>query len=87
MLGVFGFVPALNTYFSKTFGFSKLNEKNLKLIANFYIDHGQVIDEIHNETFTINFSTGKFTKIKYPKAKIVDMFGFQKSYGNYSGAK
>jgi len=93
LLGVFGFIPAFDDNFCKAFriisnrycGFRSLNNKSLSVIKNFYDDNKLVIDNISEGIFTIDFETGQKTKIKYPKAKIIDMYGFTK--GSLLGAK
>jgi hypothetical protein len=88
MLGVFGFIPAFDKYFCDTFrqifeeekhGFRKVNSKSLTCIKRFYEINKPTIDNISNQTFTIDFLTEKKTNINYPKAKIVDMYGFKYS--------
>jgi hypothetical protein len=86
LLGVFGFVPAFDQYFCDTFrkiypncGFRSINEKSLGYIADFYKENKDEINDIAQNTFTIDFKTGELTTINYPKAKIVDMYGFNKS--------
>ena len=84
MLGVFGFIPAYDSYFCKTFqqitkglcSFRKLNMESLIHISNFYKANKSLIDKLSSETYTTDFNTGKKTKINYPKAKIIDMYGF-----------
>jgi len=86
MLGVFGFIPAYDQYFGNTFreifdsecGFRSVNENSLKCIREFYINNKVDIDSLSAATFTKNFHTGQPTDINYPKAKIIDMYGFQK---------
>lgn len=85
-LGVFGSIPAFDEYFSKTFrdlskgkcGFRKVNKKPLKLIKLFYDKNNETIDKLAKSTFTLDFNTGTETKISYPKAKIIDIYGFSK---------
>ncbi|MBX3297288.1 MAG: hypothetical protein KF762_16420 [Acidobacteria bacterium] len=87
LLGVFGFVPAFDSYFSETFrqisngqcGFRRVNTKSLGFIRTFYEANQVTIDNLSNTTFTIDFATGKTTEIAYPKAKIIDMYGFAAS--------
>lgn len=92
MLGVFGVVPAFDRFFSNTFkgvfnegenkcGFSVFNSKSLQCISRFYLDNQSEIDQLASLTKTIDFLTGKETNIHYPKIKIIDMYGFQKSFG------
>lgn len=85
MLGVFGFIPAFDQYFCNTFreiyahencGFRKVNKKSLTCIKTFYDDNKATIDDLAEKTFTKDFLTGEKTKINYPKAKIIDMYGF-----------
>jgi len=84
LLGVFGFVPAFDNYFCNTFrvlsegecGFRRLNIKSLSFIQKFYEENKEEIDSLANNTHTTDFLTGKKTSIKYPKAKIIDMYGF-----------
>ena len=87
MLGVFGFVPAYDDYFCKSFreisdgrcGFRKFNKKSLNVIKKFYDTNNKKINELANRTFTFDFISGNKTNIKYPKAKIIDMYGFSLS--------
>lgn len=74
MLGVFGGVPAFDEFFKKGFGFSSLNKKSLNQISKFYQEHKKSIDKY--KIYTFDFLTGKLTKRRYTKAKIIDMIGF-----------
>lgn len=84
LLGVFGFIPAFDNYFCNSFreisngqcGFRKLNLKSISFLKTFYESNKTTIDRLSAETYTINFSTGQPTTINYPKAKIIDMYGF-----------
>jgi hypothetical protein len=84
LLGVFGFVPAFDNYFSNAFreiangqcGFRKVNTKSLTCIKDFYDANKRTIDNLSKQTFTTNFVTGQKTEINYTKAKIIDMYGF-----------
>ena len=84
LLGVFGFIPAFDTYFLKAFkfmskynkGFKVVNLNNLKIISEFYVSNKMVIDEFASITKTYEVSTGNKTNISYTKAKIIDMYGF-----------
>jgi len=83
LLGVFGFVPAFDNYFSNTFrklakgqyGFRTLNLNSLHFVKSFYEANKESIDNLSKQNFTIDF-TGEKTKINYTKAKIIDMYGF-----------
>lgn len=84
LLGVFGFVPAFDKYFCNTFrkisnnkcGFRAINKKSLLYIKSFYEINKTTIDCLSKETFTKDFTSEKETNINYPKAKIIDMYGF-----------
>ena len=84
LLGVFGFIPAFDNYFCDTFrkisggqcGFRKVNEKSLLFIWKFYESNKNAIDRLSAETLTKDFLTGRDTTVNYPKAKIIDMYGF-----------
>jgi len=84
LLGVFGFIPAFDSYFCDSFrsisegrcGFRRLNKKSLTIIGEFYNANQDVIDKLSSETFTTDFMTEQKTQIHYPKAKIIDMYGF-----------
>jgi hypothetical protein len=84
LLGVFGFIPAFDNYFGNSFraiygkqcGFRKVNVNSLTSIKSFYELNKATIDRLSMETFTTNFITGQKTTINYPKAKIIDMYGF-----------
>ena len=78
MLGVFGCVPAFDTFFTKTFrvlydDFKSVREAELNDINNFYIKHKAIIDKIIIQV--IDFD-GNPTNFYYKKAKLIDMFGF-----------
>ncbi len=86
MLGVFGFIPAFDQYFGIAFRgifepgccrFRRVNTASLTCLHRFYIDNKQEIDFLAANTFTRDFITGNYTTINYPKAKIIDMYGFQ----------
>ena len=78
MLGVFGCVPAIDTYFYKTFhllygGFGKLTQSELDNIENFYTRYKDIIDKMIIPIIDFN---GNPTNLHYKKAKLIDMFGY-----------
>jgi hypothetical protein len=85
ILGVFGFIPAFDKYFTTTFRdlfgeqcrFRKVNKNSLTLIREFYQMNQEEIDHNSNRILTFDFGSGEKTKLKYPKAKIIDMYGFE----------
>lgn len=74
MLGVFGCVPAFDTYFCKGCHVSGFNLKALRKIGRFYDDNADLIDE-HVVT-TLDFGTGAPTSRPYTRAKKIDMIFF-----------
>lgn len=85
MLGIFANIPAFDRYFCQTFkdlsqcSFSSVNEKSLMIIHQFYQDNKETIDDFSQKTFIFDFNNNK-TNLKYTKAKIIDMYGFTKSF-------
>jgi hypothetical protein len=73
MLGVYGNIPAYDTYFRRGLGTTGVSEKSLKKVAEFYRLHKEVIDEFAGTVCTFDFHTGEKTRRHYTKAKIVDM--------------
>lgn len=86
MMGVFGCVPALDRFFCETFktlypgkGFASpqtLTKRHLECINNFYNNTSELINDTKIEVLNFNNTSEKI----YPKAKIIDMYGFGKSY-------
>ena len=82
MLGVFGCVPAFDTYFKKGFGVSTFSKGSLRLVGDFYRANAAAIDALRRPT--LDFSTGQPTNRLYTRAKVVDMVFFIK--GGYPGS-
>lgn len=80
MLGVFGCVPAFDTYFCAGLGVGTLNVANLMRVAEFYRIHSELIDDFAQSICTRDFLTGNDSIRHYTKAKIVDMVGFMAGY-------
>lgn len=83
MLGVFGNVPAFDTYFRKGLGreFKErgcrtFGEKSLAAIGGFYIRNKDVIEKHRSKMPTIDFNTGQKTPLLYSRAKVIDMIFF-----------
>jgi hypothetical protein len=74
LLGVFGCVPAFDTYFKKGFGVSTFGRKSLSKVGRFYQDNSEVI-EAHRVP-TLDFGSGTETTRKYTRAKVIDMIFF-----------
>ena len=81
MLGVFGCVPAFDTYFKKGFGVSTFSRGALRRVGEFYRANASVIDRLREPT--LDFTTGQPTTRLYPRAKVVDMTFF--IAGGYPG--
>ena len=86
MLGVFGNTPAYDRYFrlamkkltKSASGFSSFNDKSLLAIYSFYDANREVIDTLSSRSKTCTFGSGKSLKSQFiPKAKVVDIIGFQ----------
>lgn len=85
MLGVFGCIPAYDTYFCETFyrlmpdkdfRYKKVNEVSLVAIYEFYQSLHEVIDQLAvNCKIVAPFNTNSQNG-HYSKAKIIDMYGF-----------
>ncbi|HXQ72767.1 MAG TPA: hypothetical protein VN844_19875 [Pyrinomonadaceae bacterium] len=71
MLGVFGCVPAFDNYFCSGFRTWSMSSKALRRIGSYYKENSEIIDNYRVPT--IDFSTGKPTKRKYTRAKVIDM--------------
>jgi hypothetical protein len=74
MLGVFGCVPAFDTYFRKGFGVGAFSKKSLRKVAGFYQDNAEAIEAYRVPT--LDFATGEETTHKYTRAKVIDMIFF-----------
>ena len=83
LLGVFGSVPAFDNYFGDAFrkiipgtGFRSFNAKALGCIKRFYDVNAENIDHAAQSILVLDFDTGLPTTLVYPKAKVIDMYGF-----------
>lgn len=74
MLGIFGNVPAFDTYFKNGFGVSTFGKTALEKILSFYNTHHDAIEKIRRPT--LDFTTGLPTHRLYTRAKIIDMIFF-----------
>ena len=81
MLGVYGNIPAFDTYFTETFrnesdksSFRRVNKKSLESIRDFYNRNKSCFD-IKIEVIDFNNNP---TELMYTKAKLIDMYGFEK---------
>ena len=75
MLGVFGCVPAFDSYFTTGFGSGMFGERSLGGILEFYDANREIIDD--SRISTLAFDLGQdSTTFKYPVAKVIDMIFF-----------
>ena len=74
MLGVFGCVPAFDTYFKRGFGVWAFGRNALMGISAYYKDNADIIER--NRVRTWDFNTAEQTKRRYTRAKIIDMIFF-----------
>lgn len=91
MLGIFGNIPAYDSFLTATFAdlfkdrkrhsFNEVDERTLGFIGEFYQANREDIDDLAGRLRTVDFETQQPTDITIPKAKIIDMYGFQTSFG------
>jgi len=74
MLGIFGNVPAFDSFFKKGFGVRSLDAHALARISRFYEANSGIIDD--NLLPTFDFVTGRATTRRYTRAKVIDMIFF-----------
>jgi hypothetical protein len=74
MLGVFGNVPAFDTFFCSGSKLYTFNAPALRWIGAFYKENHEVLENY--PVPTLDFLTGKPTKLLYTKAKLIDMAFF-----------
>jgi hypothetical protein len=82
LLGVFGNVPAFDTYFKKGSGLSLYGQGALRRVECFYRDNAGVIDRYRVPT--LDFNTGAATSRTYSRAKVIDMIFFTEGSGSPS---
>ena len=80
MLGVFGNVPAFDQNVKKCFKVYRVDKNSLSMFRKFYEENKHIFDDI--DIPTLDFMTGKETSIYYPKAKLIDMYGFINGQSN-----
>jgi hypothetical protein len=74
MLGVFGSVPAFDTYFMSGFDVSTFDAKALGKVGTFYQRNAELLDTYR--VTTLDFMTGQPTERQYTRAKVIDMAFF-----------
>jgi len=48
-----------------------LNQSTLRAIADFYAANARAID--HERVRTLDFASDRLTRLRYPRAKVIDM--------------
>lgn len=71
LLGVFGCVPAFDTYFRRGFGAWKFGRASLLRVGEFYGENAGVIER--HRVPTLEFDTGSDSPRRYTRAKVIDM--------------
>jgi hypothetical protein len=70
-LGVFGCVPAFDTYFRRGFGAWKSGRTALLRVAQFYSSNAEVVERYRVPT--LEFDTSVESPRRYTRAKVIDM--------------
>lgn len=96
MLGVFGNIPAFDDYFRWTFnniyyksanyktpksGFTSVNKDSLMCLYDFYNNNAEYLDSLEFKTKAFDLIS---SPLPYPKAKLIDMFGFNYGIKNHT---
>lgn len=95
MMGVWGCLPSFDTYFIKTFAglaetkaergaLANARAASLGLLADFYDAHAVEIDSLRDRYGALDFESGARTARKLTRAKVIDIFGFQRAYAHSS---
>jgi hypothetical protein len=80
LLGVFGNVPAFDTYFRAGFHAATFGPKAFRRLGKFYQDHADIIER--HRIPTLDFETGEPTQRRYSRAKVIDMIFFIEGGGS-----
>lgn len=80
MLGVFGNIPAFDTYFRAGFGAATFGRKAFGRLGDFYKEHADTIER--HRIPTLDFGTGRPTERRYSCAKVIDMIFFIEGGGS-----
>jgi hypothetical protein len=84
MLGIFGNVPAFDSYFKIGLGISTFGRQALLKVADFYKVNMSIIER--NRRTTLDFVTGQPTQRFYTRAKVIDMIFFIEGMKKTSGS-
>ena len=87
MLGVFGNVPAFDTYFKMGSNLGTFNKHSLEEISSFYKNYSKIISDEATRIKTFEYPSGEAGSRSYTKAKIIDMIFFIEGYENDKSKK
>lgn len=79
MLGVFGCVPAFDSYFKRGSGVRSLGPRALQRVGDYYEANSELVERYRIRT--IDFETGAPTARRYTCAKVIDMIFFIEGAG------
>lgn len=74
MLGVFGGVPAFDSYFRRGIGTSGFRPAGMRKVHDFWSRNAELIEQ--HRVRTLDFDTGTHTARRYTQAKVIDMIFF-----------
>lgn len=90
IVGTVGFLPAFDRYFvdgirslygrARQPSFSQVDIKSLTALFDIYTANKGPIDALAAKTVTNDFTTGEPTTVNATRAKVLDMYGFQRGY-------
>lgn len=91
MMGVWGCLPSYDTFFIRTFrslsesrkergAFGRASRLSRAMLAEFYREHAEEIETLRLRYPTLDLDTGLATERLMTRAKVIDIFGFQRSY-------
>lgn len=86
MLGVFGCVPAYDSYFRRGLGkrgvpLGRLGRSSLEILSEAYRANAEDIDQQQRKTKTLDFQSGELTERSYSRAKVIDAVFFIEGRG------
>lgn len=92
MMGVWGCIPSYDSCFVKTFqamaetreekrALSRAGEASRGLLVDVYDQHQDEIDSVRQRFMTWDFATGEPTARPMTRAKMLDIYGFQQTFG------
>lgn len=91
MMGVWGVAPSFDTFFMRTFrglaesraergAMRRFGVDTVEILGTFYAAHHGEIEALAARYSTVDFATGTHTGRSIPAAKVIDIFGFNRSY-------